>query len=587
MHGDSSAAAAPGRGYTLRSHLAALAAAGWMAAAMAPASPAQEYRGRLGVEAPGDALVDIARESYRWEESDGSGRWSGVGPTDVDEHGWPRVDCRWIVDFRPCAEWSGAIDDPAAYRVDRSGTYHGSFRGRARLTRDGGSFAISNCAYDSASNRTTFDLVVPAPGPQHGLVILGFRDTRRNPGDEPGTGVSEFRLTRPGYPPDTREVFTREYRRCLAGAAFSAIRFMGVRETNGNVEWDKDGPRMQSWSGRKLVADASVMRMEALRKRDGWPWELVIQLCNDSGIDPWINIPVAADDDYIRQLAVLLKRELKDDRAIYIEYSNEIWNFGFIQHAWNKAQAAREVKSGRARYAFDGSASEEIWAQRRHAQRVKDCVDIFAGVFGPAEVNRRVRGILAGVTAEPEGHFVCGRLPGMLEYLRKTGGDPSNCIYAISVPLYYGGQAAAGEAGTERFSVDQILGDMGQTIDRERARRLAVIELARRYHLPGGVCSYEGGPDIGGGRTANIGNRILAVRDPRQGALYKRNFAAGFWDLGGNLAMQFALCSRYNRHGAWGLTDDAGNPDRNSLFAAVRELIGPGPAAPAGGGPER
>jgi hypothetical protein len=72
----------------------------------------------------------------------------------------------------------------------------------------------------------------------------------------------------------------------------------------------------------------------------------------------------------------------------------------------------------------------------------------------------------------------------------------------------------------------------------------------------------------------NIANRIRAIRDPRQRELYRRNFADGFWDLGGNLAMQFTLAGSYSRYGAWGLTDDVSHPDRNALFPGVRELIG-------------
>jgi len=110
----------------------------------------------------------------------------------------------------------------------------------------------------------------------------------------------------------------------------------------------------------------------------------------------------------------------------------------------------------------------------------------------------------------------------MLEYLEKTSGDPRNYIYAISIPIYYGGKAAAGAAGADTYSVDQILDDMRRTMDDQTAGRKAVIDLAKRYNLPGGVCAYEGGPDIGGGRTDNIENRILAIRDPRQGDLYNK-----------------------------------------------------------------
>jgi len=548
--------------------------AGWLLTTLTSPGTAQNYRGRLGVEASGDAFVDIVRESYRWETPDQKGGWKSVSAADVDEHGWPKSDCRWIMDFRPCAEWAGKIDDPAAYRVDRSGTYHGCFRGSAKLARVQGAFAISNCVYDAASNRTTFELTLPKPGPQHGLIMLGFQETRRTPKENSGTGISEFRLVRPGYVLDAQDVFTREYRACLASAAFSTIRFMGVLDTNGNVEWDKNGPVTQSWAHRKLLTDAGVGRMDALNKKDGWPWELVIQLCNETGMDAWINIPVAVDDDYIRQLALLFKRTLNPDRAIYLEHSNEIWNFGFIQYAWNKAKAVQEVKSGHAPYNNDGNSSEELWAQRRHAQRVRDSVAIFGDVFGKREINRRIRGVLAGVTADPQGFFVCGRLPGMLEFLRATGADPSNDIYAISIPIYYGGKAASGAAGTGSSSVDQILDGMRQSIDGEKSNRAAVVALARRYNLAGGLCAYEGGPDIGGGRTDNIGNRILAIRDPRQGELYRQNLTTGYWDLGGNLAMQFTLSGPYSRYGAWGLTDDVSIPDRNALFGVVRELIG-------------
>lgn len=545
-----------------------------LAALVAASARAQAYRGRLGVEAVGDAFVDIARQPYRWEKPDSKGGWVPLNAADVDERGWPRCDSRWIADFRPCAEWAGQIDDPDAYRVDRSGTYHGAFRGSARLIRQEGPFIISNSVYDAVANQTTFDLTVPKPGPQHGLIILEFRESKRAPDAPTGCGLTDFRLIRPGYTLETPDAFTTSYRRCLTSAAFSTIRFMGVLDTNGNVEWDRDGPLTQSWAHRKLLTDAAVGRMPALNKKDGWPWELVIELCNATGMDAWINIPVAVDDAYIRELALLLKRSLRPELNIYLEHSNEIWNFGFLQYAWNKARAAQEAKAGQTHYNFDGVDNDEIWAQRRHAQRVKDAVDIFADVFGRQAINHRVRGILAGVTAKPNSHFVCGRLPGMLDYLEQTSGSPSNWLYAISIPLYYGGKAAAGEPGTQAFSVGQVIDDMRATIDSSKAGRAAVIALAGRYHLPGGVCAYEGGPDIGGGKTTNLGNRIGAIRDPRQAELYRQNLVDAYWELGGNLAMQFALASPYTRHGAWGLTDDVNVPDRNSLFPMVRELIG-------------
>ena len=41
-----------------------------------------------------------------------------------------------------------------------------------------------------------------------------------------------------------------------------------------------------------------------------------------------------------------------------------------------------------------------------------------------------------------------------------------------------------------------------------------------------------------------------------------------------NLAMQFTLAGSYSRYGGYALTDDINIPYRNSLFQAVRDLMG-------------
>jgi hypothetical protein len=532
------------------------------------------FPGRLGVEASADAFVDVVKQNYRWEKPDDQGGWTKLLREDVDGHGWPKSDCQWVMDSRPCAEWAGEIDDPDKYRVDRSGTYKGSFIGEARLVAGGGAFSIRNQVYDALANRTTFDLVIPPPAANHGLVILEFRDTRRSSTNPTNSGISDFRLIRPGYSADTSLVFTTDYLACLKSAAFSTVRFMGVLGINGNVEWGKDHTKTQSWSNRKLPTDAAAESIEPLNKKDGWPWEYVIQLCNQADMDLWINIPVSVDDDYIRRLAALIKTTLKPNLNIYIEHANEVWNFGFLQYAWNKARAKEEVQEGNVQYNYDHVNNEEVWGQRRHAQKVKDAVDIFAGVLGKEEAKRRIRGVLAGVTPDPNGFFIGGRLAGMLDYLKAVDGDPKQYIYAISMPAYYGGKGASGEAGTENYSVDQLISNMQKGIDNTKADRMAMVALARQFDLPGGFCAYESGPDIGGGSRVNIANRIKAIRDPRQRDLYKRNFADCFWDLGGKLAMQFTLSGAYSRYGAWGLTDDVSKPDRNTLFQEVRQLIG-------------
>ena len=60
----------------------------------------------------------------------------------------------------------------------------------------------------------------------------------------------------------------------------------------------------------------------------------------------WVNVPLMADDDYILQFATLLKQQLDPSLAVYVEYSNEIWNGGFSQFAWNYNQALQMVNNG-------------------------------------------------------------------------------------------------------------------------------------------------------------------------------------------------------------------------------------------------
>ena len=168
-------------------------------------------------------------------------------------------------------------------------------------------------------------------------------------------------MLRPGYAADTRQVFTTEYLTCLRSAAFSTIRFMGVLGINGNVEWGKDHT-LRSWGHRKLPADAAVESMEPLSKKDGWPWEDVIALGNEADMDRGFNLPVSVDDDYIRQLARLVKTTLKPNLNVYLEHGNEMWNFGFIQYSWNKVRAKEEIQEGHGQYDFDHTNNEEVWA---------------------------------------------------------------------------------------------------------------------------------------------------------------------------------------------------------------------------------
>ncbi|MBK8625352.1 MAG: PKD domain-containing protein [Saprospiraceae bacterium] len=149
-------------------------------------------------------------------------------------------------------------------------------------------------------------------------------------------------------------------------APFSVIRYMDWQHTNNNpmVQWG-DRPLL----GRFTYGDAR-----------GVPYELIIQLANQTKKDIWICVPHAADNDFIVQMATLFKNQLDPDITIYIEYSNEVWNWIFSQANYNNDNRPFNLNYGRAM-----------------ALKAKNTFDIWHSIFVGEECRvKRVLGIQAG-----------------------------------------------------------------------------------------------------------------------------------------------------------------------------------------------
>ena len=87
------------------------------------------------------------------------------------------------------------------------------------------------------------------------------------------------------------------------------------------MDWgNTNGNRIMNWSDRTLP---NSVQSDSF----GVAYEYMIDICNSSAKDMWINIPVLANDNFITQLATLLLNNLRKDKNIYIEYGNEVWNF--------------------------------------------------------------------------------------------------------------------------------------------------------------------------------------------------------------------------------------------------------------------
>ena len=91
-----------------------------------------------------------------------------------------------------------------------------------------------------------------------------------------------------------------------------------------------------NWSDR---TPANRFSYASYDERPGVPYEQVIKLANAIHRNLWFNIPVGAMDDFVQNLAELLRDTLDPSLNVYVEYSNELWNPLFAQTATNLANA--------------------------------------------------------------------------------------------------------------------------------------------------------------------------------------------------------------------------------------------------------
>ncbi len=502
---------------------------------------AQTYPGKIGVgigmgwNLP---FVDAAKTLRAFENTDRT-------PAATDSQGWPTTDAITVLwDMRPIAPWEGSIDDPERHFPNVSGTYKCSFNGQATLSIFEGNFSTANQVYDSGTNTTAFDLIVPTDADEwNNVVFISFTDTKRTSESATNTGITNLKAIRPGYPADTTQIFHTPFIDAINSASFSTWRAMGwVSANNTNLDY----PQQVEWSERKLWTDATQETWGD--KLEGGCWETVIWLSNEAGIDPWITIPIHASDDYITQLATLFKDNLNADRNVYVEWSNEVWNFLFWQtnynNLWGQALGLSNVE--------------------HYAKRTAEISNIFKSVWGASAINDRVRVMNCWYDSG-------GLFQQQMNYINNNFGPPSQIIYAIASANYLDVR----DTGLLEYGTAQeILDGMWAKSDSWVPYRQAAATVAGDWTLPGGHCAYEGGSDTGGGSTMNLPNRLAAERSAGMMDLMIHDLRDNWFPHDGQLFMCLELTSGYNRYGCWGLTDDVTDPDRNYKFAAVRNLLG-------------
>jgi len=155
---------------------------------------------------------------------------------------------------------------------------------------------------------------------------------------------------------------------------FAALRFMDWMATNNS---DQIG-----WEDRPRFADYTWTR-------NGVPAEVLVTLANRIGADAWFTLPHKADDTYVRNFAEVVHQGLDEDLTAYVEYSNEVWNWQFLQAQWADEQA-------RESWGSDG-----LWLQF-YAGRAAEIAGIWTEVFAQgredADLSQRLVRVISSQT---------------------------------------------------------------------------------------------------------------------------------------------------------------------------------------------
>lgn len=497
----------------------------------------------MNVDAPTDysttrMFADAIKQSRLWQ------KLGTKQPAALDAQGWPQEDAELAV-------WHGIG------RMD--GTYRLSFNGRADVRISCCSGRLQNLTYSAATNTTTADLIYPSQG-KEGL-FLAFQNAKRSAGG--ANGITNLKLMRPiteggsrSYPPST--LFTAPFKSALK--RFNVLRFMDFLSINSN--------RQQRWSDR-LTPDWYSMNQAA----PGYGWqgrggayEYAIALCNELNTDCWLNVPVQADDDYMRQLAALVKRQLSPQLKLYIEYSNELWNAspGFAQAEQNRAMAKAEVAQGNSPINFDGETNDWYWAWRRGAKRGAEMSLIFRQTFGDAAMMQRIRPVLMTQLG-----YADGPLLQSLHLMQDYYNSPAH-VRNPKPPGYY----FYGGGGSGYYSPKNLASPSAAIADlTSQAKWTAALQQDENYAAAFGLkrIAYEGGPSLEGGPINDETRPAYRNNPAMKPSMVK---AHQLWSSqGGDLLMYFTITGE----SAWGFVPDiwdADNPQQNLKLQAIDALKG-------------
>jgi hypothetical protein len=319
---------------------------------------------------------------------------------------------------------------------------------------------------------------------------------------------------------------------------------MDIVKSNSNNE--------VNWSDRAVKTDANYAE-------DGVDWESLIELCNKVGANIWVCLPINATDDYVKQLASLIKTQLDPNLKIFVELANEVWSSGTYVGKQNFAAAEAEVAANsKSNLKYDGSGDHQKWAERRYARRSMEISNLFKSAWTSNfngttpqanPINSRVRVILGGQASVSE------RIDNMLAYINANYGAPKNFFYGTGLAYYFTLNKFTDQFNPPtNLTTAQVLEGMDLSVKNyESGWFEGPTAQAAQWGLK--FEAYELGVDTHG--ELNIEAKANASLSTQISGLMQR-FVKTFEAQGGDNAMWFVLgANTYGQaFGTWAITND-------------------------------
>lgn len=318
-----------------------------------------------------------------------------------------------------------------------------------------------------------------------------------------------------------------------------------IRRLNPGVwramDWQRtNGSQVVKWSDVARPGDR-----QGLKGRGGAP-HYPIDLCNRVGMDLWLCVPHMADDECVRQFALLARDTLRPDLFVVVEYSNEVWNtyqsIG-LNTAYCKAM-------GKADPECDGP-NDTVKARQWYAKRAAQVGAIFRSVFAEKAQEDRVRLVLSGQASYPE------QLQWSVDWLERKVGPLGTVAHGIAVAPYFGADASLEDA--PGLTADDFLApgpDGKSRLERSAAAVLggpkmqSFFALARAKGVK--AMAYEWSDGFATKASPDVPGAVN--RDPRVAGCMKA-WADLWFANGGDVACHFVAVAEWDSDSSYGATD--------------------------------